>query len=67
MSKLTVSGLGPEAGAEVLIVVAIEVVSMAKVEVRDDLEVAVTPLTIMIMYVSTVVKHIHPSCALLMA
>ena len=67
MSKLTVSGLGQEAGAEVLIAAATEVVSTAKVEVRDDLEAAVAPLTIMIMHVSTVVKHIHPSHALLMA
>ena len=67
MSKLTVSGLRPEARAEVLIIVAIEVVSMAKVEVRDDQEAAVTPLTVMTMHIRTVVKHIHPSHALLMA
>ena len=37
--------------AEALITAAIEVVSMAKVEVRDGLEAAVTPFTIMIMHV----------------
>ena len=52
---------------EVLIALAIEVVSMAKVEVRDSLEATVTPLTVMIMHVSTLVKHIHPSRALLVA
>ena len=46
--------------------VVIEVVFMAKVGVRDSLEVAVTPLTIMTIHVSTVVKHIHPGHALLM-
>ena len=66
MFKLTVSGLEPDAGAEVLITVAIEVVFMAKVGIRDGLEAAVTPLIIMIIHVNTVVKHIHPSCALLM-
>ena len=66
MFKLVVSDLRPEARAEMLITVAIEVVSMAKVGVRDGLEVAATPLTIMIMHVSIVVKHIHPSHALLM-
>ena len=66
MFKLTVTGLRLEAWAEVLIVVAIEVVFMAKVGVRDGLEVAVTPLTVMTIHVSTGVKHIHPSHALLM-
>ena len=65
--QMTVSGLRPEARAEVLITVAIEVVATAKVEVRDSLEAAVDPLTIMIMHVNTVVKHIHPSHVLLMA
>ena len=56
MFKLTVSGLGPEAGAEVLITVAIEVLFMEKVGVRDGLEVAVTPLTVVTIHVSTVVN-----------
>ena len=47
-------------------VAAIEVVFMAKVGVRDGLEVAVTPLTVMTIHVSTVVKQIHPSHLLLM-
>ena len=38
---------------------------MAKVGVRDSLEVAVTPLTVMPIHVSTAVKHIHPSHAML--
>ena len=43
MFKLTVSGLWPEAVSEVLIAAAIEVVYMAKVVVRDSLEVVVAP------------------------
>ena len=66
MFKLTVSGLRPEPGVEVLITVATEVVSKVKVEVRDGPEAAVTPLTAMTMHVSTVVEHTHPSHALLM-
>ena len=67
MFKLTVSGLRPEAGEEVLITAAIEVVFKVKVEVGDGPEVAVVPLTAMTMHVSTAVKHIHPSHVLLMA
>ena len=33
---------------------------MAKVGVRDGLEVAVAPLTVMTIHISPVVKHIHP-------
>ena len=51
---------------EVLITATIEVVSKVKVEAGDSPEVAVIGITAMTMHVSTVVKHIHPSHALLM-